>query len=367
MNSGIFQAGGGLCLGAALAVGLAAAGPVGASDGSEVVIPWLSGDHVLSQQYESEPDAEGSEPAPAFLHRPRLSVSLLHPGASTPALDGYSSSDRLSLFDSRFSLGTGFWRDDSAGRQQEQPTHIFCQRGTVSGDRYLAEDCRLVRDPAPENSTSLVHLDGQWMARPGLNLGLGVFRGQSSPLPFTPEITPGLPGPSTDAGPAGTNPVLPGRQSEGVDMNVSLELEAGRIGDFLVDLQLARYRDRLSSTPGSATTAWLSDPSLLNTGNIYRNSAQLSLGWNRGDFSGGVTGQYRDPRRDSVIRYENRPEAVSSFDIEFSWRAPWNASIAVGASNVLDQQPADSRPEPMEEPRDSVFGRIPYVRYKQDL
>jgi len=256
----------------------------------------------------------------------------------------------------------GHWkRSDDTG----QPAQIFCQRGTLSSDRYLAEDCRVVSGSASSQSPGLLHLDGRWMATSSINLGFGLFRGESVTAPFSPEIRSSLPTPLRPSAIDHSGPI-PLNLTEGMDVNMSLELEAGRVGDFLLDLQVARFRNT-SQISYQQTQNWIDTSSGQWTGSRhYQNAAQLSLGWNRGDFSGGIIGQYRDPTRLSSIDYAAN-QAQSSFDIEFSWRAPWNASFAVGASNVLDQQPVEAPPEAMDDQGDSMFGRIPYVRYKQDL
>ena len=62
-------------------------------------------------------------------------------------------------------------------------------------------------------------------------------------------------------------------------------------------------------------------------------------------------------------------DSVATFDVHFTWRTPWNANLSVGAANVLN---AGSDNEGavdtgMTDPFEAVYGRIPYVRYQQDL
>ena len=95
-------------------------------------------------------------------------------------------------------------------------------------------------------------------------------------------------------------------------------------------------------------------------------SARLSFDWNRGPFSGGVDSYYRSP-----VSFLNRNELdrAATFDVHFSWRAPWNASLSVGASNVLGSGNTETTTQEsnLVDPLESIYGRIPYVRYKQDL
>ena len=94
-------------------------------------------------------------------------------------------------------------------------------------------------------------------------------------------------------------------------------------------------------------------------------TAAAGIEWNSGAFSSGVRGYYREPV--SFLNRENL-DALSTFDVHFTWRTPWNANLSVGASNVLGSGVDET--SPVDEPVDrfeSIYGRIPYVRYQQDL
>jgi hypothetical protein len=96
------------------------------------------------------------------------------------------------------------------------------------------------------------------------------------------------------------------------------------------------------------------------------NSARMSLEWSLGAFSTGIQGYYRD-QVDFLNR--NSIDSLATFDVHFTWRTPWNAKLSVGATNVLNagaENAASTERQPID-PLESVYGRIPYVRYKQDL
>ena len=95
-------------------------------------------------------------------------------------------------------------------------------------------------------------------------------------------------------------------------------------------------------------------------------SAKMNLDWSKGNFSGGLQGYYREQ-----IQFLNNEALDSSttFDVHFTWRAPWNANLSVGTTNVLgagngDKGKTETR---LHDPFEAVYGRIPYVRYQQDL
>ena len=95
-------------------------------------------------------------------------------------------------------------------------------------------------------------------------------------------------------------------------------------------------------------------------------SARLNLDWSKGSFSGGLQGYYREQ-----VQFLNGEDLDSSttFDVHFTWRAPWNASLSLGTSNVLGGgTEKTNKPEGgLHDPFEAFYGRIPYVRYQQDL
>jgi hypothetical protein len=95
-------------------------------------------------------------------------------------------------------------------------------------------------------------------------------------------------------------------------------------------------------------------------------SAAVRFDWALNSLSGGIQGYYREPM--SFLNGSNA-DALTTFDVYFTWRTPWNASLSVGASNLLNSGVDDkaSRDNSIKDPFESVYGRIPYVRYQQDL
>lgn len=245
--------------------------------------------------------------------------------------------------------------------------HIQCSQGMLTVDSYLAQDCRFVDRPLPDDSVNLVQVSGDWVAAPGLQFGVSAFRGDDSPSRNEPSFTYDL---SQEMRPADMRKPRAGAM-EGLDVNVSFGIETDRIGDFLVGLQLARYRQRMGlaelslASPGSASPS----PELAGDQTHYGNSAHVLLGWRRGSFSGEMLGHHRE--LPLWLAGEQAPSTLNSFDLEFSWHAPRNASFSIGVSNVMDAAPraeeAANDDSGLEDPVESVYGRIPYVRYKQDL
>jgi hypothetical protein len=228
---------------------------------------------------------------------------------------------------------------------------------------YLAQDCRFVDQPLPSDSVNLMQISGDWMAAPGLQLGISAFRGDDAPnsaenTPFAFDLDPELlarTGAEQAEGPV-----------EGLDVNVSFGIQTERIGDFLVGLQLARYRQRMSLAELGMPLGPLNDGMQYDT--RYTNSAQVLLGWQRGRFGAEMLGHHRE--LPLWLGAEQAPTTLNSFDLEFSWQAQRNASLSIGVSNVMDAAPRAEEAATdaaLEDPLESVYGRIPYVRYKHDL
>ena len=147
----------------------------------------------------------------------------------------------------------------------------------------------------------------------------------------------------------------------GIDLQFQVGVSTDRAGDMRLGLQLTRVLD------GSYQGVSYATPGIHNwTIAEPFDSARLSFDWNKGSFSGGVQSYYRE-----TVEFLNhdQADAFTTFDVHFTWRAPWNASLSVGASNLLNSGADDtnSSESKLADPFESVYGRIPYVRYKQDL
>lgn len=282
--------------------------------------------------------------------RPRLSVTLTDPtrGVSMAAPDPGPA----------FSWSLDAWEMNTASL-----AHIRCSRATRRLESFLVEDCRIIDQPLPADAGSLIQLRGQWIAAAGLQIGAGAFTGRDVPgAGFRPLVV--------DAVDAAIDPRIPVSETiEGVNMNVSFGLHTRRIGDLLLDLQLERYRRSQADYSSGLGFTPLIDGSLPRSGleSNVETAGRVGIGWRLNRFRADLTGQYRE--LPYWLGEDARGEGFSSFDIELSWRAPANASISVGVTNVLDQRPdtADAGDASLDASIDRIYGRIPYVRYKHDL
>lgn len=264
-----------------------------------------------------------------------------------------------------------------AGKSQAsfQPLgSIHCQNGVFDQGSYRASDCHFI------NQANVLQQDqvalGLRYGKDKLNTSVSMFRRESS-IGQQGVVNYGLPmvSPSGNAGllsPGQGDPLLPvignqqafqylGGENSGLDVEFQVGLTTDSAGDVRLGLQLTRVLD--ASYEASTTYS----PSLQNwtIANPF-DSAKVNLDWSKGNFSGGIQGFYREQ-----VQFLNREELDSSttFDVHFTWRAPWNANLSVGTNNILNAGSEDNGniDNSLRDPFESVYGRIPYVRYQQDL
>ncbi len=89
------------------------------------------------------------------------------------------------------------------------------------------------------------------------------------------------------------------------------------------------------------------------------NSGSISLGAGIGNFGGEITGQ--------MIEIPGQTTRYSSVGAGVTWRAPWRAKISVGADNLVTRGKNPFGLPDAAVDNDSEEGRVPYVRYQQDL
>jgi hypothetical protein len=281
--------------------------------------------------------------------------------------------------DDQLSLGFGAGLEESRGSFQALGS-IHCENGVLDAVSYRATDCYFV-ERASLARTGTLQLGATLRPNDNMAASVNLFRseaGMDRTLAGSSlaggQLLDSLTGGRAPLGSLGSpGGALPGAydplsgvqrfdsEITGVNLEFQVGVSTDRAGDMVLGLQLTRVLD------SQAETALFTAPGLQRwTLAEPVDSARLSFDWSRGAFSGGIQSYYQEG-----ARYLGAgPGAdLATFDVHFSWRAPWNASVSVGASNVLsagdeDGAGADSS---LTDPFESVYGRIPYVRYKQDL
>ena len=296
------------------------------------------------------------------------SASKSSSGVGSVFLDSSLSLRLNDKLDITSSLGAG---KSQAGFQSLGSIH--CQNGVLEQGSYRASDCYFI------NQANVLKQDqvalGLRYSSETLSTALRMFKhessiGQKGVLNYNAPVTsPIINGSLFTLGQG--NPLLPanggqalnylGSETSGLDLEFQVGLTTDSAGDIRLGLQLTRVLD--ASYQGSSVYS----PSFQNwiVANPF-NSATINLDWSKGNFSGGIQGYYREQ-----VQLINRSELDSStsFDVHFTWRAPWNANLSVGTNNVLNAGIEDNGNTDigLQDPFESVYGRIPYVRYQQDL
>jgi hypothetical protein len=310
----------------------------------------------------------------------KLQLQLNQPltlSAGTRARSLDSGTDLLGLdatlnvpLTNRLSLSAG--ATTQAGKSHFQSLgSIQCINGTLRADSYTASGCRFVNEPLATSKQQRFNL-GAAMDVGKTSTSLSWFNQDSE---FT-QSGSGNPGGTAVMGnsllsPTLGNPLLAtgsndplqylNSEASGINLNFKVGIATDTAGDIRVGLAFNRILDSsyqgLYSNSSDALSWTLAEPF---------NSASMDFEWSRGAFSSGMQAFYREP-----VNFLNRNsvDSLATFDVHFTWRTPWNANLSVGASNMLNAgadstSPAENQPT---DPFESIYGRIPYVRYKQDL
>lgn len=302
----------------------------------------------------------------------------LHSGTHARVLDngsnllGLDATLNVPVADN-FNLSAGI--DRQVGNSQFQSLgSIQCMNGVLRADSYTASGCRFINEPLAKTDQRTIGLGARmefsntsasvnWFNR-DYEMKQSPLTGISQPAGAT-VLDGGLLSPSL------ANPLVAGYNSDpmqylnsetsGVDLNFRVGIATTNSGDIQLGLAFTHVLDAefqgLYANGFEALSWTVAEPF---------NSARMNFDWNRGSFSTGVQGFYRES-----VDFLNRNsiDGLTTFDVHFTWRAPWNADLTVGASNILNAGADNSSSvenQPVD-PLESIYGRIPYVRYKQDL
>jgi hypothetical protein len=253
---------------------------------------------------------------------------------------------------------------------------IHCQNGVLDQGSYRASDCYFI------NQANVLKQDqvamGLRYGNENLSASVGMFQRKSSirqqsagnvanPLGSmligADLLTPTQNGPLMPNFSAGQPLDYLQAETAGLDMEFQLGLTMDKAGAVRLGLQLTRVLDASYDASYAGIPGTQDDVQNWTIANSV-DSARLGLDWSKGKFSGGVQGFYREQ-----VEFLNRDnlDSVTTFDVHFTWRAPWNANLSVGTTNMFNAGNDDNNDNRLQDPFESVYGRIPYVRYQQDL
>jgi iron complex outermembrane receptor protein len=156
------------------------------------------------------------------------------------------------------------------------------------------------------------------------------------------------------------------KKTEGLDAEVSYGFSMGRFGDLNTTLYWTHVLEYEESDVEDPTRTLHLD------GNVFypKNRGQLTVGWNMGDYSATIVGNYTSRQNDAPFCAEDDEDCYwaswVTWDVQVAYATPWNGMITVGARNVLDRDPPNNDGF-FDTFQADVFGRVPYIRWEQDL
>jgi hypothetical protein len=220
---------------------------------------------------------------------------------------------------------------------------VLCNSGSViTSVGSMAGHCMLVNLGAQQNAPARINGVAQLQrGRTSLTGSLGIARdtlGPSSPLPFgstnaDKRLLDSLLGPNS-ATLDSRNASLIGQVKLGTQSWLS-------IGGTLARVRLIPAEQLHNGLPPE----W--------------GAGSLSVAGGRGNFGGEITGQ--------MIEVPGQPSRYSTLGAGVTWRTPWKAKLSVGADNIVTRGKNPFGLPDAREVQGEDEGRVPYVRYQQDL
>ncbi len=265
--------------------------------------------------------------------------------------------------------------DKTAGADHFQPiSNIRCESALIEPGKYHASNCRFTDggDLGGQLISRFTSLGATWApnlsSRTNTSVQLEYFQQQNQ----SPN-TVGMNNYFSSAGNQLNNnrglltaaELGESSKLEGVGVNLALGINHTSMGELQLGLQLSRINS-VELNYSAAKSGFNLNPQLsqANLPIAPYNTAAVNFDWRRGSFSGGVQGFYRDPL---TLDNQQNTESLTGFDIYFSWHTPWNANLSIGTTNVLNSSNTNKLANDGNDPFELIYGRVPYVRYQQDL
>lgn len=226
---------------------------------------------------------------------------------------------------------------------------ILCARGDADALGFN-QQCMLARlevdAAALPGYGSGVGISGAWfIERAGIDVNYGLAwlsvekpqqTGTQSTrwntLPGLSEVTP-------------LHMALPLGETDVRQLHLGAQVGVGSDGWLRIDAQNLRSQGRTVDLWGTTIPVYESDALRLSAGH--------------GAFSSSLTAR--------LMEFRGLPGMLNSLDLGISWRTPWRGELTVGATQYWTR--GDTNAWPMRElpPAEESSGRVPYVRYQQDL
>ncbi len=147
--------------------------------------------------------------------------------------------------------------------------------------------------------------------------------------------------------------------TSGVDVNIRTNFDLGGLGKLDNHLNVAMVENFEINGLGNQT-------GLIGLPNLR---AALQNTWSVSDFAFIVNTNFIKGQNRVSSGNTNTTGGYTTHDVQVQWSAPWNAKIALGATNVGDKYPSlvDVNGRPWNFALYDAYGRTPYVRYTQSF
>jgi len=173
-------------------------------------------------------------------------------------------------------------------------------------------------------------------------------------------------------------------ETEGYDLGIKYRLPELAIGQFSIDWQtsyLSKYDEQGQNAAGQNIMI-----GRVGEAGLFRVRSNVGINWAMGDFGVNYTARYYSGMKEDCIDtgefWCNAPDHMANgeseplrktgsntfHDLQVSWKAPWDATIAVGANNLFDHK----GPLMYSAPNSSFayyggfdIGRFLYMKYTQ--
>ncbi len=267
-----------------------------------------------------------------------------------------------------------FDNNDNSANHFQQISNISCESALLEPGVYHASNCRFTDggEIGGQLISRFTSLGATWSpnisARTIASLQLDYFQQQTAAAGGFAVPNLFNAGSNQLTNNRGLLPVASmeaGTTLEGVGVNLALGINHDSMGKLQLGLQLSRINHVEVDKPATNYGFNNSPQTALQLTPIAPyNTATVSFDWGRGSFSGGVQGFYREPL---TLYNQQNTDGLAGFDIYFSWNTPWNANLSIGTSTIIDAGNTNKLTNDSSDPFETIYGRVPYVRYQQDL
>ncbi|MCH7510635.1 MAG: TonB-dependent receptor, partial [Proteobacteria bacterium] len=155
------------------------------------------------------------------------------------------------------------------------------------------------------------------------------------------------------------NQNLGGTETSGLDLDLRYSFSAGAVGDFTTQLTWSHVNNFVfDADDGQGFQQQTFTPD---------DRMQWNLNWSLSDYSATLIGNYINS---TPIGGGATLDDWTTWDLQLNWATPWNGRLTVGARNLFDKDPPLNAQlgNPFYSNRlHDIFGRVPYIRYTQDL